>query len=57
MIATDALYSCELLVGLTMPNPPSLTGRARILRSTSETFLPIKAGIKLSLIADSNDVF
>ena len=54
VILVEAANSTEDFVGSPIPIPPSLTGRAKILRSISETSLPIRAGISLSLIAASS---
>ena len=46
--------SWERFDGLGMPNPPSLTGRAKRSRSVSlGGDLPVMAGISFALIADS----
>ena len=53
--STDVAYSRSAVsTGLSMPIPPNLTGKARILRSTSDTLRPTIDGISFSHIVSSN---
>ena len=54
-ISIDAwCSSCDFLVGLTKPRPPSCTGKARSSWSKSDGgALPVRAGINRSLMESS----